>query len=87
MAFYDIKPAAPVHVVIIPKQHLEFNNLTSVFPDLPGQVAGIAQKIAKSLKIDDSGFRLVVNCGPDSGQEIAHIHWHLLGGGRLGPLA
>ena len=87
LAFYDIKPVALIHVVIIPKQHLELKDFEKIMPDLPNQLVQVAKQLARKLKIEESGWRLVVNNGPDSGQEIAHCHWHLLGGGRLGPIA
>lgn len=82
-AFKDIAPKAPVHILIIPKK--EIPNLQAVKPEdypLIGEMIGVAQKLAKELKIDD-GYRLLVNNGPKSGQAVDHLHFHLLGGKRL----
>jgi histidine triad (HIT) family protein len=84
-AFKDINPAAPVHILIIPKQHitsaLEIDQENS---DLIGQIYVAAAKIAKEMGIDGTGFRIVNNCGSDGGQTVGHIHFHLLGGRELG---
>ena len=82
----DIKPAAPIHVLIVPKEHLNWTDFEEKLPDLPNQVMAVARKVVSQLGVDQSGFRIITNYGPDSGQEINHIHWHLLGGQRLGPL-
>ncbi|MBU1149146.1 histidine triad nucleotide-binding protein [Patescibacteria group bacterium] len=87
IAFPDIDPVVKVHILIIPKQHRQFNEVATNYPEIPGQVAAIAKKIAEDLEIDESGYRLTVNNGPDSGQEVQHLHWHLLGGERLGQIA
>ncbi len=86
-AFWDINPQAPVHVVLIPKKHLEpFNKLSLEEAKVVADIFAAAQKIADDLKIAASGFRLIANIGPDAGQEVAHLHFHLLGGKKLGPL-
>lgn len=87
LAFHDIQPAAPVHVLIIPKKPIpSMNDVTG--EDLPviGEIHQVAQQIAKELGIADTGYRLINNCGPDSGQAVFHLHYHLLGGGKLGAL-
>lgn len=87
LAFYDIEPAAPVHVLIIPKKYIA--SMNEVAPeDLPliAEIHSVAQQIAKDLGVAESGYRLINNCGPDSGQAVPHLHYHLLGGGRLGAL-
>jgi histidine triad (HIT) family protein len=79
LAFKDINPQAPYHVLIIPKVHIDtINELDD--PDLAGQLILTGQKIAKDLNIAESGYRLVFNCNDEGGQEIQHIHLHLLGG-------
>ncbi|MEK7142893.1 MAG: HIT domain-containing protein [Patescibacteria group bacterium] len=84
IAFDDIAPKAPIHILIIPKKHLEsVNHLKAVDSKLVGKLVLAAQKIAKEKKIDRSGYRLVFNTGPDSGQIVPHLHLHLLGGGKL----
>lgn len=85
LAFRDIQPAAPVHILVIPKKHI-----ASLVDLKPGEEAIIAkiyqviQQIAKQEKIADKGFRVIVNCGEDGGQEVLHLHFHLLGGKKLG---
>jgi histidine triad (HIT) family protein len=84
LAFDDIQPMAPVHVILIPKEHIStlldvdvqqkntVNNLTAA-----------AQKVAKIKKIADRGFRTVINCNAEGGQVVFHLHMHLLGGRKL----
>ncbi|MDF2925524.1 MAG: hydrolase [Paenibacillaceae bacterium] len=87
VAFHDIEPAAPVHVLIIPKKHIPTAN--DVAPEdlhLIGEIHQAAQIIANELGVAESGFRLVNNCGSNGGQVVYHIHYHLLGGEKLGPL-
>lgn len=84
IAFQDINPKAPIHILIIPKKHLSsINNLQAQDAELIGKLVLVAQKIAKEKGIAGSGFRLVFNTGPDSGQIVPHLHLHLLGGNRL----
>ncbi len=84
LAFRDIHPMAPVHVVIIPKKHIaSVNDLSDRDQALAGKMMLVARKVAEKEKIADSGYRLVVNCGPDGTQVVPHIHMHVLGGRRL----
>ncbi len=87
LAFHDIAPAAPVHVLIIPKKHIDSMNEVTV-EDLPliSEIHRVAIELAQQLGIAESGYRLINNCGPDSGQAVQHLHYHLLGGGKLGAL-
>lgn len=86
-AFHDISPKAPVHVLIIPKEHFTPAQVTaSPKGDLVGKVFLAANKIAESEGVAESGFRLICNSGPDSGQEVDHLHFHLLAGKKLGPM-
>lgn len=84
LAFHDINPQAPVHVLIIPKQPIEdANHLT---PENAGVLADMflmAKDLARELGIADSGYRLVFNCGPHAGMEVPHLHLHLLGGRQM----
>ena len=81
IAFRDIRPQAPTHVLIIPREHIaKLTDLTQEQAKMVGQMQLLTNKIAKQEGIDQSGFRTVFNCGPDSGQEVYHIHLHLLGG-------
>ncbi len=87
LAFPDISPKAPVHILIIPKRHIESKkDLADADYTLIKDVLKAAKEIAAAKGIADSGFRLLINVGPDSGQEIDHMHFHLLGGRRLGDL-
>lgn len=86
LAFNDINPVAPVHVVIIPKEHIA--DVRALNPENASAVADIhlaAAEIAKKLGIADRGFRLINNCGRDAGQTVFHLHYHLIGGVALGP--
>lgn len=85
VAFKDINPMAPFHALIIPKEH--FRDLIDVPEnrlDLLGKIQRVAARLAKEHKLDSTGFRIVTNTGPDSGQIVFHIHYHLLGGRPLG---
>jgi histidine triad (HIT) family protein len=84
LAFDDIRPQAPQHKLIIPKRHIEtINELTEDDANLVGQMVLTAKQIAKDLGIDQDGFRLVFNCNRHGGQEVYHIHLHLLGGRQM----
>jgi len=84
VAFDDINPKAPVHILIVPKKHLgSINDLNSQDAELVGKMILTAQKLAKKKGIDQSGYRLVFNTGSDSGQVVDHLHLHLMGGGKL----
>lgn len=84
LAFHDISPMAPTHVVIIPKEHISSaNDLTEENAEFISHVYVVAAKIAKELGIAESGYRIVNNCGADGGQTVFHIHFHLLGGKKL----
>ena len=84
-AFRDVKPAAPVHILIIPKNHIpDMLHLTDVEADIMGKVCEVAALLARREGIAESGFRVVVNTGPDAGQSVQHLHFHLLGGRALG---
>lgn len=84
IAFDDIKPQAPVHVVIIPKRHIGMiSDLIEKDAELFGRMAVAANKIAGPKGITGSGYRLIANCGKDAGQEVFHIHMHLLGGRKF----
>jgi len=86
-AFHDINPVAPVHVLIVPNEHIA--SVAAVEPEheaLLGRMFTAARQIAEELGVAESGFRLVVNTGSDGGQDVYHLHMHLLGGKRLGRL-
>jgi histidine triad (HIT) family protein len=84
VAFKDLNPQAPVHLLIVPKKHIsDLNNLQSEDNELIGHIYQVAKKMAAKYEIADSGYRLVSNCGDDGGQTVYHIHFHLLGGRKL----
>ena len=81
VAFRDISPQAPQHIVIIPRRPIEsINDVEFSDAELIGKLLIIAKKLAGECGINKSGYRLVFNCGPDAGQSVDHIHLHLLGG-------
>ncbi len=84
LAFKDLKPVAPVHLLIIPKKHIpSVNHLEGEDSELIGKLFLVAQKLAKKYEIDKSGYRLIFNVGKDAGQTVDHLHLHLIGGKRL----
>lgn len=86
LAFHDIHPKAPVHILIIPKIEIpsarEINGREHAH--LLGDLFDAANQIAKDFGVKENGFRLIFNCGPDGGQEVYHLHMHLLAGKKLG---
>lgn len=85
MAFWDIAPKAPVHLLVIPKRHIAtVNDIVSGDFELIGRLFDAAHQAAIAAEIDQRGYRLVTNVNADGGQEVFHIHVHLLGGKRLG---
>lgn len=84
LAFRDINPEAPTHILIIPKKHIKsINDIDSSDEGLIGYIFTAAKNIAKAEGIDESGYRIVSNCGDNGGQTVPHIHFHLLGGRSL----
>jgi histidine triad (HIT) family protein len=85
IAFRDINPAAPKHVLIIPKEHIvDGSELTHDHGELLGEIFTAANELAETEGIAGSGYRVVTNTGRDAGQSVFHVHFHLLGGRRLG---
>ncbi len=83
-AFHDIAPNAPVHVLVVPKTHIaSANDITEENSELVAKVFEVIPKIAKSLGLEN-GYRVINNCGDDAGQTVKHIHFHILGGMKLG---
>ena len=81
LAFHDIAPQAPVHLQIIPKEHIaRVSELTDQNVHVIGKLTLIANRLAQELGIAEEGYRLVVNCNPGAGQSVYHLHLHLLGG-------
>lgn len=84
-AFNDINPAAPVHIIIVPKVHItNTNNINETNSYQISKIFESIPKIAKSTGIFDSGYRIITNTGKDGGQSVPHMHFHLLGGKTLG---
>lgn len=84
VAFNDINPIAPVHVLIIPKEHVvSAHELGSGQEGIWQEMLEVAKQAADLQGVSESGYRLVTNAGPDSGQEVPHLHLHLLGGRKL----
>jgi histidine triad (HIT) family protein len=87
LAFHDIQPAAPVHILLIPKKHFaSMNDATGEDWEIIGHLHKVAQQVAKEQGVDESGYRLVNNCGPNAGQIVFHLHYHLIAGAKLAPL-
>ena len=85
LAFNDVNPAAPIHILVVPKKHIE--SLAHLEKDdevLVGKIYGVINKIAEEQGFKDDGFRVIVNCGKNGGQEVMHLHFHVLAGTKLG---
>jgi len=84
LAFNDIHPVAPVHVLIVPKEHIAtFNDVKADQQDILGEMYRAAQKIAREKGVAEKGYRVSVNVNPDGGQIIFHLHMHVFGGRKL----
>ena len=87
LAFKDISPQAPVHILIIPKKEIATaNDVEEADEAMLGKLFTAAKAIAEETGIAESGYRLMINCNKDGGQEVFHLHMHLLGGRPLGPM-
>ena len=85
LAFKDINPAAPIHILVIPKKHIKsLVELEKGDEILVGKIYTVINKIAESQGVKEKGYRVIVNCGKDGGQEVGHLHFHLLAGKPLG---
>ena len=84
-AFKDINPEAPVHILVVPKKHIEsVNAIEEVDENVIGKIFLAIKKIAKEQGVAENGYRVVSNCGKDAGQTVMHLHFHILGGKELG---
>jgi histidine triad (HIT) family protein len=84
LAFHDVSPQAPVHVLVIPKKPLvSLEDLSAEDAPLLGHLWLVIQQLARDLQLSASGYRVVVNCGKDGGQSVDHLHFHILGGRSL----
>ena len=81
LAFHDINPKAPVHILIIPKKH--YQSFQDIPPVMMATMTPLIQELAVKMGVDKSGYRLITNVGENGGQEVGHIHFHLLGGAKL----
>jgi len=85
LAFRDIRPQAPVHILVIPRKHIpSLNEIGEEDRELVGHLLRVAALLARRESVALSGWRLAANCGPDAGQAVDHLHFHLLGGRTLG---
>jgi histidine triad (HIT) family protein len=88
VAFRDIRPASPVHLLIVPVRPIPtIDDLAGDDLPLVGRMVGVARDLARAEGISEEGYRLVMNCGRNGGQEVFHLHLHLMGGRPLGPMA
>ena len=86
-AFRDINPQAPVHVLIVPNKEIPtVNDIEANDEELVGKMFTVAKKIAADEGVAENGYRLLVNCNRDGGQEVFHLHMHLFGGRPMGPM-
>ena len=85
LAFNDINPAAPIHILVIPKKHIEsLAHMQKEDEAVVGKIYGVINKIAEEKGFKESGYRVIVNCGKDAGQEVMHLHFHILAGAKFG---
>ncbi|BDU50435.1 histidine triad nucleotide-binding protein [Haliovirga abyssi] len=84
LAFEDINPKAPVHILVIPKKHIEtLNDINNENSKIIGEIYAVIANLAKEKGISKTGYRVVANCNRDAGQEVFHIHFHLMGGRKF----
>ncbi len=84
VAFNDLNPAAPVHILVIPKKHIPtLNDMGPEEKELIGHLTWVIKEIAREKNLHESGYRVLTNCGSGAGQVIFHLHFHLLGGKRF----
>ena len=85
LAFNDINPAAPIHILVIPKKHItSLAHMEKEDEAIVGRIYGVINKIAEEKGFKESGYRVIVNCGKDAGQEVMHLHFHILAGAKFG---
>lgn len=86
IAFNDVNPAAPIHILVVTKKHIEtLLDVSEEDSSLIAHIYNVINKIAREKGFAENGFRVIANCGKDSGQEVMHIHFHVLAGRTLGP--
>lgn len=85
IAFKDINPAAPIHILVIPKKHIpSLVELEKEDELLIGKIYTVINRLAEMQGVKENGYRVIVNCGKDAGQEVGHLHFHLLAGTKFG---
>ena len=85
LAFKDINPAAPIHILVIPKKHIKsLAEMQEGEEKIIAKIYKVINEIAEKQDFKEKGYRVIVNCGKDGGQEVEHLHFHLLGGKELG---
>ena len=85
LAFYDIHPAAPIHILVIPKKHIaSLAHLGKEDEAIVGKIYSVINQIAEEKDFKKDGYRVIVNCGKNGGQEVMHLHFHVLAGKQLG---
>ncbi len=85
LAFYDINPAAPIHILVIPKKHItSLAHMKKEDEAIVGKIYTVINQIAEEKGFKENGYRVIVNCGKDGGQEVMHLHFHILAGTKLG---
>ena len=85
LAFNDINPAAPIHILVIPKKHITSLSTMEIEDEaIVGKIYGVINKIAEEQGFKENGYRVIVNCGKDAGQEVMHLHFHILAGAKFG---
>lgn len=85
LAFNDINPAAPIHILVIPKKHIKsLADMDNGDEVLVGKIYNVINKIAEEKGFKEAGYRVLVNCGKDAGQEVMHLHFHILAGQKFG---
>lgn len=85
LAFHDIHPQAPIHILVIPRAHIAtLNDFPDNAPTLAADLVAATQQIVREQGLTERGYRVIINTNADAGQEVFHLHWHILGGKPLG---
>lgn len=87
LAFRDLHPVAPVHLLVISRQHVDSLDDIETLGEVSGRLLSFIAATAREAQIAESGYRVIANTGPDAGQEVMHLHWHIIGGAPLGGMA
>jgi histidine triad (HIT) family protein len=88
IAFHDVRPLAPVHLLVIPRRHVaSLDEAEDLDDSASARALGFIAAAARSAGVAESGYRVITNTGPDAGQEVMHLHWHVIGGTSLGGMA